>query len=140
MAIELLHAKPAPGGQVQVPLRFVSREGYQQAIGNQEINDRIDAAPIKEVPLDSLVAIQHTVNVKRVEEYIRNPKLVRKGTLHSEHGGVVDKPIVVKCKGTNYLFDGHHRTSAQKFLGARSVRARFVDLDAQPAQLPPGRV
>lgn len=138
-AIELLHSRPAPGGLVQVPLRYVPREGYQQAIGNQEINDRIDRAPIQDVPLDSLVAIQHTVNRARVEEYIRNPKLVRKGTKHDDHGGIVDKPIVVRCKGTNYLFDGHHRVSAAKFSAARTVKARMVDLDADPPKDPPGR-
>ena len=132
MALSLLHAFPAPGGQVAVPLRFVSREGYQKVIGSAAINQRIDEAPIKDVPVDSLVAIQHTVDRARVEEYIRNPNLVRKGTKHKEHGGVVDRPIVVRCKATNYLFDGTHRTTAAKLLGARIIKARFVDLDAEP--------
>jgi hypothetical protein len=133
MAISLLRAMPGAGENVPVPLRFIDREGYQKVIGNREMNARIDAAPVVDVPVDSLVAIQHTVNRKRVEEYIDNGGKVRKGTRHTEHGGVVDTPIVVRCKGISYLFDGHHRTCAQMLRGASLIKARYVDLDAQDA-------
>lgn len=132
MALSLLSAIPGAGAAIPVQLRFIDRAGYQAVIGNREMNARIDAAPIRSVPVASLVAIQHTVNRARVAEYIENPKLVRKGTKHDEHGGVVDLPIVVRCKGTNYLFDGHHRLTAQQMRGAREIKARYVDLDAEP--------
>jgi ParB-like nuclease family protein len=133
MALALLRAIPGSGETIPVPLRFIDRAGYQKVIGNREMNARIDAAPIHTVPLDSLVAIQHTVLRKQVEHYIETDGRVRRGTKHSDHGGVVDLPIVVRCGGTSYLFDGHHRVTAHKLLGARLVRCRYVDLDASDA-------
>jgi hypothetical protein len=136
MALAMLRAQPGSGSTIPVPLRYISREGYQRVIGNRKMNARIDAAPIQDVPIASLVAIQHTVERKRVEHYIENGGKVRKGTRHTEHGGVVDTPIVVRCGGVSYLFDGHHRTMAAMYLGARLIRARYVDLDAEPPGTP----
>lgn len=135
-AMALLQAMPGAGATLPVPLRYISREGYQEVIGHREMNARIDAAPIREVPIDSLVAIQHTVDRKQVEHYIDNGGKVRRGTTHTGHGGVVDTPIVVRCKGTSYLFDGHHRTVAAKLRGMRTIKARYVDLDAEPPGTP----
>ena len=136
-ALALLHAMPGAGATLPVPLRYISREGYQEVIGHREMNARIDQAPIQSVPIASLVAIQHTVDRKRVEHYIENGGKVRAGTKHADHGGVVDTPIVVRCKGTNYAFDGHHRVVAAKLRGMRTIRARYVDLDAEPPEQMP---
>lgn len=118
-----------PGRRIPVPMRIVNRDIYERTLPVVDLNRLIDSAPVKDVPIASLVAIQHTVDKDRVQAYIDNPKLIRRGTKHDNHGGVVDLPIVIHFEGTNYLHDGHHRTTAQKLLGASVIECRYVDLD-----------
>jgi hypothetical protein len=132
-----------PGGpNVATPLRFVDRKAYEALIGNRELNALIEAAPILQVPVASLVAIQHTINAERVAQYIQKLNLRRRGMRDPVHGGLIDLPIVVHLGdaigysggvvgGTNYLHDGHHRVCAAKLLGARLETVRYVDLDQE---------
>ena len=127
-AIALLRAA-APSVAGAVPWRFVGREAVHQAIGNRDLNARIASAPVREVPLKSLVGIQHTISPARVEQYIRDPELA-KGVVNPKTGTPADLPIVVRLGGFDYLWDGNHRACAAFFLGSPSIRARYVDLDA----------
>lgn len=134
-AVELLRAQPG-GAWVGIPYRFLDRDEiyrqFEEAFGRDFhaiINYAIDNAPIRSVPIAQIRSIQHTVNRDRVEQYIRNPKMIRRGQRSSEHGGVIDLPVVVIWKGENILYDGNHRTTADMFRGAKTIEARFVDLD-----------
>jgi hypothetical protein len=129
-ALSLLRAWPG-GPNVATPLRFVDRKAYEDLIGNRELNALIEAAPVRQVPVASLTAIQHTVNAQRVAQYIQNPALRRRGTRDPVHGGLIDLPIVVHLGGTSYLHDGHHHVTAYKLLGAKLVTVRYVDLDKE---------
>lgn len=129
-ALALLRSWPG-GPNVATPLRFVDRKVYEDRIGNRELNALIDAAPVEQVPVASLVAIQHTINAERVAQYVQKINLRRRGTRDPRHGGLIDLPIVVRIGGTNYLHDGHHRVTADKLLGARLVTVRYVDLDQE---------
>lgn len=115
------------------PYRFVDRAEFPEVFEQHaRTNAAIDAAPIEDVPIGSLCSIQHTVERRRVEQYLVDPKSARPrvGQKDKWHGGVIDYPIVVRTHGLNLIFDGHHRTMATMLLGARLVRARVVDFDA----------
>jgi hypothetical protein len=129
-ALSLLRSWPG-GPNVATPMRFIDRKAYEDLVGNRELNGLIDAAPTVQVPIAPLVAIQHTINASRVAEYIRTPKLRRRGLRDPYHGGLIDLPIVIQLRGTRYIHDGHHRTVASKLLGARLETVRFVDLDKE---------
>lgn len=126
----LLEAMPG-GPNVAVPLRFIDRKAYEATIGTRDLNALIDAAPVRDVRVDSLVGIQHTIKKARVLEYIDRPNLRRAGTRDPRHGGLVDLPIVVRKGGISYLHDGHHRTTAAKLLGEPAIKVRFVNLDRE---------
>ncbi len=129
-ALSLLRAWPG-GPNVANPMRFVDRDAYQKLIGNRELNALIEAAPIVPMPIANLTAIQHTINLERVAQYIQKPNMRRRGLRDPEHGGLIDLPIVVHVGGMSYLHDGHHRVTAEKLLGARLETVRYVDLDKE---------
>jgi hypothetical protein len=129
-ALALLRSWPG-GPNVATPLRFVDRKAYEELVGNRELNALIESAPVIQVPVASLVAIQHTINAERVAQYIQKTNLRRRGMRDPKHGGLVDLPIVVRLGGTSYLHDGHHRLCAAKLLGARLETVRYVDLDQE---------
>ena len=136
-AIELLRAQPG-GEWIGHPFPYVEREGVYAEIAklvsgelvHPLINSAIDSAPIRDVPIAKIKSIQHTVSRARVEQYIRDPKMMRRGYKHPDHGGVVDLPIVLLWHGEHVLFDGNHRTAAQMFQGYKLIQCRFVDLDS----------
>lgn len=128
-ALALLRATPG-GPLIAFPYRFVDRRVYEPKFETRDLNAAIDAAPVASVPLASLHGIQHTVARARVEQYVRNPRLQRRGTRSPDHGGLVDLPIVVRYRGVNYVHDGHHRATADFYRGGRLLECRFVDLDA----------
>jgi hypothetical protein len=133
MARSLLEGMPG-GPNIAVPMRFIDRASYESKVGNRQLNQLIDSAPVVERRLDQLTAIQHTVKKDRVMAYIDKPNLRRAGTRDPVHGGLVDLPIVVRMDGVDHLHDGHHRVTAAKLLGEPSIKVRFVDLDRE--QLP----
>jgi hypothetical protein len=127
-ALSLLRAWPG-GPNPATPFRFIDRKAYEDLIGNRELNALIEAAPVVDVPIVSLVAIQHTINAVRVAQYLEKPNMRRRGMRDPVHGGPIDLPICIHLGGVNYLHDGHHRLTADKLLGARLARCRYVDLD-----------
>lgn len=114
---------------VAVPFPVGSKEDYKSKHSNREINRAIEKAKIRSVPLDKLIAIQHSVKPARVEQYIDDPNLIAPGTRDKRHGGLIDYPIVIQQDGKLYCHDGHHRCAASKLLGDKSVEARFIDFD-----------
>lgn len=115
---------------MKVPLPYVDRDkAYKAHVADGEMKERIKKAPVTDVPIAGLHAIQHSVKRHRVKRYLEHPELQPDGKTSKEHGGPTDLPIVVQRKGLRVVFDGHHRTTAAILRGADQVRARFVDLD-----------
>lgn len=129
-AISLLRSYAVGSDTAAVPLPFVDRGFYEQTIGNRELNEKIRQAPIVDIPISCLTAIQHTVRASRVEQYIRDPKLTKAGSMNPKSRTPIDVPVVVKLGGKCFLHDGNHRTVARVLLGCRSIKGRMVDLDA----------
>jgi hypothetical protein len=131
-ALALLNSIPG-GPNIQVPLRYDGelKAKIDAAYPTGILNALIDKAPIRSVPIDSLVTVtQHTVNRDRVAQHLKNFGLVGKGQRHEDHGGIVDVPIVIAFQGQHALWDGNHRTMAETLLGGRRIKARYVDLPA----------
>lgn len=125
----------APGmsaGTSKVPFPVVDRDAYlamTKAAGS--IAAKTHAAPIALVNLSDLHAIQHTINDERLGQHLESPDLVAPGTRGSGHGGLVDKPVVVRKDGQLYIHDGHHRLTAAKLRGQDTAKVRLVDLDGE---------
>jgi hypothetical protein len=113
-----------------VPFPYADKEEYKKDFSNSEINQAIDSAPKRSIPIAGLHAIQHSVKADRVQEYIDHPNIVPEGQRHPVHRGVVDVPIIIQYKGKRYIHDGHHRTTGEMLLGKKDILARFVDLDS----------
>jgi len=113
-----------------VPFPYLDRSTYKEHFTNRQINQAIEDAPIESVSLDRLHAIQHSVQADKVKRYIADPDSVPKGARDPRHQGPVDVPIVVEYEKKVFIHDGHHRTTAAKLMGKKTVKARFVDLDA----------
>jgi hypothetical protein len=114
----------------QVPFPFADRKIIKDRHTDAEINAGIKRAPVVDVRLDGLRAIQHSVKPSRVEQYIGNPSLRPPGDLHTRAGTPTDFPVVIRQDGVEYTWDGHHRCTAAKLSGAKTVKARLVDFDA----------
>jgi hypothetical protein len=130
-ALSLLRAMPG-GPNIQIPFRCDPslKVKIHEAISNEDLNRLIDAAPIKVIPLSTIVGVtQHTVNAARVAQHLLDFGLVGKGETHPEHGGIVDVPIVIRFEDQNCCWDGHHRSTAEALLGGRRIKARYIDLD-----------
>jgi hypothetical protein len=117
-------------GRAPVPFTFADKGAYKSRFVNEVINGAIEAAPVVDVPLEGLRAIQHTVDPGHVRAYAEDPGRVAPGTRHDRHGGLVDHPVVLRLGGVSYLHDGHHRATAALLTGRSTIAARLVDLDA----------
>lgn len=116
------------GNGVSVPFPFRDRAGYKRGNPNYKVNRAIEEAPIVGVRLVGLCAIQKSVFVDRVARYVREPGWLPMGVRHREHGGLVDYPVVVQCRGTRFIHDGHNRLSALWLRGVTGARVRLVVL------------
>lgn len=138
-ALKLLAILPRVehGVALPPPLVLGNKQTYHAGHGGKHahLNRRIADAPIQDVPLVGLHTIQTSVKPERVAQYIEDPDIIPPGT-KGEHGGPIDLPIVVRQNGGVWVHDGHHRICARVLQGYPTVRARFVDLDAAPAELP----
>ena len=119
------------GHGAAVPFPFVDRGTYHQGLGNKEINRAIREAPVAEVPLDGLKAIQHSVKKDRVAQYIENPHIMKPGELNPESKTPIDYPVVMERDGVRYIHDGHHRLTAEKLQGKQVGKVRLVKLPDQ---------
>ena len=129
----LAELPPYPGKTKHVahPFGWVDKSFIKDAHPNKEIHAAIERAPVVEVPLASVVGIQHTVTPRTVAEYIKTGGFVPPGTRSPGHGGLIDFPVVIRQGGINALWDGHNRACCFALLGARTMLARLVDFDAE---------
>lgn len=119
-------------GTSRVPFQLADRKGYLEmtrAIGS--IANLTHVGPIALVNLQDLWAIQTTVNDERLVQHLDNPYLVEPGKRAQGHGGLIDRPIVVRKDGVLYIHDGHHRLTAASLRGQKTAKVRLVDLDGQ---------
>ena len=108
-------------GRVQVPFPYKDREGYKQGLGDDEVNAAVKKdGKTRTIALAGLHAIQHSVWPKWVRFYFDEDAAKKEQP----------DPTVVERKGVRYIYDGHHRLTAKKLLGARSAEVNYVDLDA----------
>lgn len=119
-------------GHVRTLFPKIDRDAYQQGVSNEEINTKIDNAPIQDVPLVSLIGIQASVSRERVASFIKDPNQLPKGKLDADHGGIVDHPVVVQKGDMNFLHDGHHRATAAKLMGKQTIQARVIRVASTP--------
>jgi len=129
-AEELLSEVPesSTGHGCAVPFPYADREEYKALASNREINAKIKSAPIEDVSLKDLQAIQHSVKPARVKQYIHHEGGAQIGELHPKAHTPVDHPVVVVANGKKYLHDGHHRATAAALRGEKTVKARVVRL------------
>lgn len=132
-------APAANGKGAAVPFPYRDRADYKAHHPNRVINRAIAAAPLAPVRLAELNAIQHSVRPDVVRAYLDHPAINPRGTRSAVHGGLVDRPVVVRHGGALYLHDGHHRCTAALLAGDETIEARFVDLDALSSGDPPPR-
>lgn len=124
----------APGsslGTVRHPFKIIPREEYLTKVRGRGIYRLAEKAPTVDVPLDELHGIQRSINTERLMAHLRDPGMVAKGQRAPGHGGLVDKPLVVKVDGKLFIHDGHHRLSAAKLRGVDTAKVRLVDLDGK---------
>lgn len=140
VAIAMAHLAELPISEtkhgVAVPFPFRDRNEFKQYHSNRELNRRISVAPVVELPMEGLNAIQHSVKPKTVAWYVRNPDR-EIGRTHPKTGIPNDLPIVIQQAGIRYLFDGHHRATAAYLRGDKQLQVRFVNFD-DDAQKPDG--
>lgn len=124
-------------GTSRVPFQLADRKTYldmTRAIGS--IANLTHVGPIALVNLSDLWAIQTTVNDERLVQHLDNPYLVEPGRRAQGHGGLIDRPIVVRKDGLLYIHDGHHRLTAATLRGQKTAKVRLVDLDGQFIKTP----
>jgi len=117
-------------GTASVPFRVVDREEYLSKVRGRGLAARVDAAPVEEVPLDSLHAIQKSVNTERLTQHFNGEAAIKPGQRAPGHGMLTDIPVVVRTGGQSYIHDGHHRATVAFLNGSKNLRARVVDLDS----------
>jgi hypothetical protein len=119
-------------GTVRHPFRSVPREEYLATIAEAgSIAKLTHDAPIALINLSDIVGIQSTVNRERLVEHMSNPAFYPQGTRGAGHGGLVDRPIVVRKGGLLFLHDGHTRLTAASLRGQTTAKVRLIDLDGQ---------
>lgn len=111
-----------------VPFPFVDRAAIKDKHSNEEINAAIERAPVVDVKLSELHAIQHSVKPARVAQYIEDPALRPPADLHPQARTPVDHPVVLEVDGKKILWDGHHRSTAASLEGRKTIKARLAKL------------
>jgi len=84
----------------------------------RKVGEQFSRAQPRRVDIASLSATQKTVNPDVVKQYIR------------EHG---DPVRIVEYGGKRYIYDGHHRTTAEWARGSPTVLAVVARLDGAPS-------
>lgn len=119
-------------GTTKVPFPVTDRDAYlKQVHARGSVSEATHGAPIALVNLKDLHAIQHTVNDERLVQHLEDPHLIKPGTLGSGHGGLIDKPVVVRLNGDLYIHDGHHRLTAAAIRDQKTAKVRLVDFDGE---------
>jgi hypothetical protein len=76
--------------------------------------------PLKEFPLDSLVASQYQMRSNRLQHAATHKVEAYEKAFGDPY------PYIVTFQGTNYLLDGHHRVISERLAGATTVLARYI--------------
>ena len=118
-------------GTAKHPFPVTDREAYLSAVKEAGIARLSRKAPVGRVRLDAIKGIQGTVNRERLNQHLRDPRLIPDGARGSGNGALIDLPIVVKLGGEYYVHDGHHRLTAAHLRGEVDARVRLVDLDGK---------
>jgi hypothetical protein len=127
--------KLAPGekpgtSKVPFPVR-PDGDAFKAEVHKQagSIARKTHTAPVALVNLKDLETFQHTVNDERLVQHLDDPNMVQPGTRGSGHGGLVDKPIVIRKDGRMTIWDGNHRLTAAHLRGQETAKVRLIDLD-----------
>lgn len=75
------------------------------------IKERLHAAPVKKIPLSSLIAIQSTVSKRGVNGYKKSQG---------------EPALVANINGKNFLMDGTHRATAAWAQHATEIDAKYL--------------
>jgi len=127
--VKQLSAGHTPGTS-KVPFPVTDRQQYLKSVHEHgSIAQKTHGAPIALVNLKDLHAIQNTVNDERLVQHLEDPGMVPDGARGAGHGGLVDRPVVVKMGGSMFIHDGHHRLTAAHVRGQETAKVRLVDLD-----------
>ncbi len=119
-------------GTSRVPFQVADRDAYLAMVREHgSVASKTHDAPIALVKLSDLIAIQNTINDERLVQHLDDPAMVPEGKRASGHGGLVDRPVVVRKDGVLYIHDGHHRLTAAQLRGQSTAKVRLVDLDGQ---------
>lgn len=118
-------------GTAQHPFPVADRQKYLDAVKTMGIAKLSHKAPIGRIQLSAIKGIQGTVNRERLNQHLKNPRLIPDGARASGHGALIDLPVVVKIGGQFVIHDGHHRLTAAHLRGEQDARVRLIDLDAQ---------
>lgn len=117
-------------GTSKVPFEVTDREAYLKSVhATGSVAAKTHGAPTALVNLKDLRAIQNTVNDERLVQHLSDPNMVPPGAKGSGHGGLVDRPVVVKMAQQLYIHDGHHRLTSAHLRGQDTAKVRLVDLD-----------
>ena len=115
----------------EIPIeKVIPVEPAQENVGKQVIKKYYDdkeyakelkalfkKAGTEQIDIDSLIATQDHLNPVSIEKKKKKPDT---------------RPIaVIRYKGKNYIYDGHHRTAVAKMDGAKDITARVVSVDGQ---------
>jgi len=134
-AVQLLadRAQVGRNGQVNHGFHVIDKAPYEYKAVTPAA---VDAAPTQRVQHKDLTATQPMVRRDNVRQFIDNPGIVVPGQ-RDLSGQLVDRPIVVRAGGKDYIHDGHHRLSARVLMGYQDSMARIVELE--PPVAPGGR-
>lgn len=90
---------------------------------------------IRTFEIESLITDQQSNNISILKEmYEKAPTIFKLQNLSTEF------PIVVQYHGNNYLLDGNTRTSLIYYLGGRTIKCRYYNLDKEVVNASSGDV
>ena len=101
----------------------------------REMTREVETAPVQQVELKGLLAIQPSVKRSLVRSFVENPQLVPPGQRNMA-GTLEDLPVIVSHGGKRYIQDGHHRLAAKRLAGQQSALARVVEMPQQISKTP----
>lgn len=119
------------GHGAAVPWPYVDRNEVKKYFSNRDINKAIIKAPIESIDIrhdPELFAIQHSVKAPQVAFYLDHPESKPEGHMNDRSKTPDDVPVVIAYDGKRYIWDGHHRLTAEWLRGASDADVRLVVL------------
>jgi HK97 family phage portal protein len=134
-ALEILNrmpdADPDNPGEVMTTLPVDENPPFPDQIAVEDLKD----LPTEIVKVRKLVATHARLGRKRVADFIQNPAGYTK--VRELAGLPTDRPYVVRCRGVDYVYDGHHRLMAKDLLGIARTEAYFYEWDERSKRYSP---